>query len=165
MQYKKFLIAVLILISFCSCSFAADNEDIYVRKDLFESYMKNIDSKLDSIIKEQALMREDIKNLTQAIGDVNTRITKVETCIDGLEKRVDDLRDDTKGRIGDLNSSIYLWSVILGLVAGLPFFKILYEEYEAKRQAQRQSFTLEDVEKLVERLLEAKMKGNLNNAV
>ena len=166
---KKILIAFTILISLNSCSFAAENDDIYVRKDLFESYMKNIDSKLEKIDK-------NIEILTQSVAELNVRMTKLETKvdgvyaalsnrIDGLEKRVDDLREDTKGRIGDLNNSIYLWSVILGLVAGLPFFKNLFDEYQAKKQAQRQYFTREEMESFFEKMFEAKMKGKLNNAV
>ena len=175
MQYRKIFLAFAIIFALCSCSFAAENienNDIYVRKDLFEAYMKNIDSKFDQIFERLTQIDNKLENLTQAVSELGNRVTKLETKvdgvyialsnrIDGLEKRVDDFREDTRGRIGDLNGSIYLWSVILGLIAGLPFFKSLYNEYEAKRQAQRQSFTLEDVEKLIE----AKMKGNLSNAV
>ena len=166
---KKIFLAFMILIALSSCSFAAENDDVYVRKDLFEAYMKNIDSKLDTILKEQALMREDIKNIDIRLTKLESKVDGIYIAlsnrIDGLEKRVDDLREDNKGRIGDLNNSIYLWSVILGLVAGLPFFKDLFDEYQAKKQARSQYFTREEMESFFEKMFEAKMKGNLSNAI
>ena len=178
---KKFLLAFLIIIAFCSCSYGAVSDDIYVRKDLFEAEMKNINSKLDRIEKKLDTLTEAVTKLTERvivleervnslekrIEDVNTslsrRIEDVNTSlsgrIDGVEARMGDLRDDVKVRIGDLNNSIYLWLIILGLLVALPFFQKWWTEH---REAKRNSLTIEDVEKLFERLLlEAKSKGEI----
>ena len=187
---KKFLLAFLIIITFCSCSYGVVSDDIYVRKDLFEVEMKNINSKLDRIEKKLDTLTEAVTKLTERvivleervnslekriedvntslsrrIEDVNTSLSKriedVNTSlsgrIEGVAARREDLRDDVKVRIGDLNNSIYLWSIILGLLVALPFFQKWWTEH---REAKRNSLTIEDVEKLFERLLlEAKSKG------
>ncbi len=165
---KKFLLAFLIIIAFCSCSYGAVSDDIYVRKDLFEAEMKNINSKLDRIEKKLDTLTEAVTKLTERVivleervNSLEKRIEDVNTSlsgrIDGVEARMGDLRDDVKVRIGDLNNSIYLWSIILGLLAALPFFQKWWTEH---REAKRNSLTIEDVEKLFERLLlEAKSKG------
>ena len=155
LQYKKIKIflAFLILIALSSCSFAVENDDVYVRKDLFEAYMKNIDSKLDTILKEQSLMREDIKNLTQSVIALSERVTKVETRIDGLEKRFDDWRYDIYLGIGLLS--------FIGILFGLPVIQRLWEK---RKEVKQPSFTMEDIEKLITSKIEAAMKGNLSNA-
>lgn len=165
---KKFLLAFLIIITFCSCSYGAVSDDIYVRKDLFEAEMKNINSKLDRIEKKLDTLTEAVTKLTERVivleervNSLEKRIEDVNTSlsgrIDGVEARMGDLRDDVKVRIGDLNNSIYLWLIILGLLVALPFFQKWWTEH---REAKRNSLTIEDVEKLFERLLlEAKSKG------
>lgn len=154
---KKFLLAFLIIIAFCSCSFGAVSDDIYVRKDLFEAEMKNINSKLDRIEKKLDTLTEAVTKLTERVIVLEERVHSLEKRVDGVEARMGDLRDDVKVRIGDLNNSIYLWSIILGLIVGLPFVQKWWTEH---REAKRNSLTIEDVEKLFERLLlEAKSKG------
>lgn len=165
---KKFLLAFLIIIAFCSCSYGAVSDDIYVRKDLFEAEMKNINSKLDRIEKKLDTLTETVTKLTERVIVLEERVnglekriedanTSLSARIEGVEARMGDLRDDVKVRIGDLNNSIYLWSIILGLLVGLPFFQKWWTEH---REAKRNSLTIEDVEKLFERLLlEAKSKG------
>ena len=149
---KRIFIAFLILISFYSCSYGAVSEDMnmYVRKDLFEVYMQNIDSKLENILHEVTLQREDIKNLTQSLANLTERVGKLETRVDGVEKRFDDLRYDIYLIIG-------LLGVLVGFI-GLPFVqKWLAERKEAKHN----SLTLEDVEKVFERMFEKKLKGTI----
>ncbi len=155
LRYKKIKIflASMILIALSSGAFAAENDDVYVRKDLFEAYMKNLDSKLDTILKEQSLMREDIKNLTQSVIALSERVTKVETRIDGLEKRFDDWRYDIYLGIGLLS--------FIGILFGLPVIQKLWEK---RKEVKQQSFTMEDIEKLITSKIEAAMKGNLSNA-
>ena len=154
---KKFLLAFLIIIAFCSCSFGAVSDDIYVRKDLFEAEMKNINSKLDRIEKKLDTLTEAVTKLTERVIVLEERVNSLEKRVDGVEARMGDLRDDVKVRIGDLNNSIYLWSIILGLIVGLPFVQKWWTEHT---EAKRNSLTIEDVEKLFERLLlEAKSKG------
>ena len=148
---KKFLIAVLILISFCSYSFATENEDIYVRKDLFESYMKNIDLKLDSILKEQALMREDIKN-------IDSRLTKLETKVDGVYVALSNRIDGVEKRFDVLFNLLIAFIGLIGVIFGLPVVQRWWEERRDKKQN-------ENIEKIFEKMFEAKMKGNLNNAI
>ena len=154
MQYKKIFLAFAIIFALCSCSFAAENienNDIYVRKDLFEAYMKNIDSKLDTIIKEQALMREDIKN-------IDSRLTKLETKVDGIYIALSNRIDGVEKRFDVLFYLVIAFIGVIGIVFALPVVQRWWEERRDKKQN-------ENIEKIFEKMFEAKMKGNLNNAV
>ena len=97
LEMKKIFLAFVIFFVLCSCSLSAENnEDIYVRKDLLESYMKNIDLKFDQVFIQLNKINDKLEILTDSVANLNVRMTKLETRIDGLEKRVDDLREDTK---------------------------------------------------------------------
>ena len=50
-----------------------------------------------------------------------------------------------------LRNDFYLWLIILGIVLGLPFFGKLYEEH---KEARKSSFTLDDVQELMKKLIE-----------
>ena len=58
---------------------------VYVRKDVFEVYMQNINEKLDKILEEQKAQRNDITELTKTVSVLSTRM-------DGLEARMGDLK-------------------------------------------------------------------------
>ncbi len=189
---KRIFIAFLILISFCSCSYGAVSEDmnIYVRKDLFEVYMQNIDSKLENILREVTLQREDIKNLTQSLANLTERVGRLEEKVDGnyvtlsnriqgVEKRIEDVNTSLSGSIENLNASlstsiknvekrfddlrydIYLIIGLLGVLVGFIGLPFVQKWLAERKEAKHNSFTLEDVEKLVTRLIDARLSGKL----
>ena len=166
LEMKKIFLAFVIFFVLCSCSFAAENnEDIYVRKDLLESYMKNIDlkfdqvfEKLDTLIKEQALMREDIKNIEKRLTGLESRVAKLETKVDGIYVALSNRIDGVEKRFDVLFYLVIAFIGVIGIVFALPVVQRWWEEHGNSKQ---KYFTLEDVEKLIE----AKMKGNLSNAV
>ena len=144
---RKIFLAFMILIVSCSCSFAAENDDVYVRKDLFEAYMKNIDSKLDKIDRKLENIDERLTRLEARGEGVYVALSNR---IEGVEKRFDDLRTD-----------VNIGIALVGLIAiflGLP----VVQKWLEKRQEAKQN---ENIEKIFEKMFEAKMKGNLNNAV
>ena len=155
---KKILIAFMIVIKLCSCSSAAENDDIYVRKDLFESYMKNIDSKLDIIMKEQALMREDIKNINSRLTALETRVSKLEAKVDGLYVAISNRFDSVEKRFDVLFYLVIAFIGLIGVIFGLPVVQRWWEQRGDDRSDER-------IERIFERMFEAKLKGNLNNAV
>ena len=154
---KKILIAFMIVMMSCSYSFAAENDDVYVRKDLFESYMKNIDSKLDIIMKEQALMREDIKNIDSRLTALEARMGKFEAKADGLYVAISNRFDSVEKRFDVLFYLVIAFIGLIGVIFGLP---VVQRWWEQRGDSKRKYLTAEDVE----RLIEAKMRGNLSNA-
>ena len=157
MKMKKILIAFMIVMMSCSYSFAAENDDVYVRKDLFESYMKNIDSKLDIIMKEQALMREDIKNINSRLTALEARVSKFEAKADGLYVAISNRFDSVEKRFDVLFYLVIAFIGLIGVIFGLP---VVQRWWEQRGDSKRKYLTAEDVE----RLIEAKMRGNLSNA-
>ncbi len=182
LHYKKIKIflasMILIALSSGSCltaggAFAAENDDVYVRKDLFEAYMKNIDSKLDTILKEQSLMREEQKSMREEQKNIDTRLTKLEARVEGvfvaLSNRIEGISVALSNNFNGLEKrfDVLLYVVIafiglIGVIFGLPVVQRLWEQRKDTKR-------IEDIEKIFERMFEAKltemkMKGNLSNA-
>lgn len=168
---KKFLLAFLIIIAFCSCSYGAVSDDIYVRKDLFEVYMQNINSNSEKIFAKLDRLEENMNDIKKSVANLTERVGKLEEKVEGnyitlsngignLENRFSNSINGLEKRFDDLRYDIYLIIGLLGafgVFLGLPFFQKWWTEH---REAKRNSLTIEDVEKLFERLLlEAKSKG------
>ena len=82
---KKIFFAVILVVMFSSVSYGAISQDIYVRQDVFEMYMKHVDAKLDMIIEELKSQREDIKELREEVKDLSDRMVRLEGRMDGLD--------------------------------------------------------------------------------
>ena len=95
--------------------------------------------KLNSILEELRAQREELKTLNSTVAVLSERT-------DGNYKNLD-------GRINDLRQDIYLGLVILGLLAGFPAAKEFFKWREETREARKPSFTLEDVEQLIDKKL------------
>ena len=132
---KKLIVSLTLIFVISSSCYGAASEDmgVYVRKDVFEVYMQNLNSKMDTILEELKAQRKDINELTKSVAVLSKRM-------DGLEDRMGDLRND-----------FYLWLIILGIVLGLPFFG---KWYEGRKEARKSSFTLDDVQELMKKLIE-----------
>ena len=87
---KKVLVLLLIQILFYGTAcYGAVPDDIYVRKDVFEVYMRNLGDKLDMILEGQKAQRKDINNLSERMSGLEGSITRLDARIDGLDKRIE----------------------------------------------------------------------------
>ena len=145
-----------------SVSYGASSEDIYVRKDVFEIYMQNIDLKIDKILTEVGFLREEIKKQQEEIKKQREEIKIIREDLHELAKGMVALSERVNGvenRMGDLRQDIYLGLVILGLLAAFPAAKEFFKWREDRKDTRTQSFTLEDVKRLIaEAITEAKLK-------
>ncbi len=148
---KKLCVLILIhLIVFNTTCFGAVSDDVYVRKDVFDVYMQSINAKLDMMLEEMKAQRKDINELMKAVSLMSGRI-------DGLDKRMDSLDK----RIDGQQNYLYLVLVILGIIVALPTVQKMLQWHEERKEARKSSITLEDVERLVERLIDARMTGKV----
>ena len=145
---RKFVIVMLMLLLMTAgASYGAVSDDmsVYVRKDVFEVYMQNINAKFDMIM-------EELKEQKRMIADLSDRVANLSGRVDGLDKRMDSLDK----RIDDLRNGIYLWLVAIGLVVSWPKLK----ETVRKWANSTPSITLEDVKRLIEEN-NARMSGKV----
>ena len=164
---KKIFVTVMLVFVLASVCYGAETEDMsmYVRKDVYNSDMRNINDKLDRILdelksqrEELKALRQDLNNLAQVVANLAGRVDGLEKRMDGLDKRIDSLDK----RVDDVRNDIYLGLVILGIIAGLPSVKS-FLQWNATRKP---SFTLDDVKLLVKELIEennAKLQVNSMN--
>ena len=164
---KKIFVTVMLVFMLASVCYGAETEDMsmYVRKDVYNSDMRNINDKLDRILdelksqrEELKALRQDLNNLAQVVANLAGRVDGLEKRMDGLDKRIDSLDK----RVDDVRNDIYLGLVILGIIAGLPSVKS-FLQWNATRKP---SFTLDDVKLLVKELIEennAKLQANSMN--
>ena len=164
---RKIFITVMLVFVLASVCYGAETEDMsmYVRKDVYNSDMRNINDKLDRILdmlksqrEELKALRQDLNNLAQVVANLAGRVDGLEKRMDGLDKRIDSLDK----RVDDVRNDIYLGLVILGIIAGLPSVKS-FLQWNATRKP---SFTLDDVKLLVKELIEennAKLQANSMN--
>ena len=144
----------------CSCSYGAVSDDIYVRKDVFEVEMKNINSKLDNILNELASQRKEINTLTQSVAVLSERVdgnfVTLSERIDGNFATLSGRIDGLEKRIDTTNTFLYYLLVLIGAMMVLPFFNKWWESREEKKQAAAPTITLDDVKRLI---AEAKLNG------
>ncbi|MBQ3396367.1 MAG: hypothetical protein IJG34_01415 [Synergistaceae bacterium] len=176
---KKFILTLMITLIFTASACAASSDDIYVRKDVFDVHMQNINSKLELILTElQAQkneiksMRNDINELSKTVAVLSERInrnfdtlseriegvnTSLSARIDGINASLSARIDGLDNRVSDLRNDIYLGLVVLGIIVGLPNIQKFFQRREAnRREAHKPAFTLEDVERLIDAKLSSK---------
>ena len=141
---KKFILAIILVITLAVSAYAANSDDIYVRKDIFDVHLQNINQNLERILAELQAQRNDINELAKVTAVLSSRI-------DGLDARI----DSTNTRIDDLRNGLYLWLVAIGTFIAWPKAK----EFLQNRNTNKHDFTLQDVEILVTRLIDAKLNS------
>ena len=186
---RKIFIAVMLVFVLASVCYGAETEDMsmYVRKDVYNSDMRNINDKLDRILdelksqrdelksqrEELKALRQDLNNLAQVVANLAGRVDGLEKRMESIESRMGrleqsidnrfaEVKSDTNNRFNELRNDIYLGLVILGIIAGLPSVKS-FLQWNATRKP---SFTLDDVKLLVKELIEennAKLQANSMN--
>ena len=153
---KKFIIALIVTLAFIAPSFAANSDDIYVRKDVFDVHMQNINQNLEKISNRLDKIEISISELSKAIAVLSERTDRN---FDILSARI----EGTNSRIDDLRNGMYLWLVIIGtfitlvsVVIAWPKAKNFIQNMHNKRDSQKQSFTLDDIEKLIDARINSK---------
>ena len=139
---KKIFLAVLFTALLSSASTGAVSEDmsVYVRKDVFDVEMKNINMKLDNILTELKEQRKEINELNQSLAVLSVRMN-------GVEKQSEHFR-----------KFLYWPTVLFGAILILPFLSIWWEKREEKKT---ESFvTLEEVKRLI---AEANFRGGVSS--
>ena len=160
MKMKKILIAFMIVMMSCACAYAAENDDVYVRKDLFEAYMKKIDEKFDQVFAKLDRIDSKLENLTQTVATLNERVTRVEARVEGIYVALSNRIDGVEKRFGDLRTDVNIGIALIGLIAVILGLPVVQKWWEQRKDSKRKYLTAEDVERIVE----AKMRGNLSNA-
>ena len=153
---KKFIIALIVTLVFTAPSFAASSDDIYVRKDVFDVHLLNINQNLERISNRLDKIELSISELSKAIAVLSERTDRN---FDILSARI----DGTNSRIDDLRNGMYLWLVIIGtfstlvgVVIAWPRAKNFIQNMYNKRDSQKQYFTLDDIEKLIDARINSK---------
>ena len=127
-----------------TASYGAVSDDVYVRKDVFEVYMQNINANQERILQRLDKLDDGIHALNQTVANLSGRVDGLDKRIDSLDKRIDDLRN-----------GIYLWLVAIGLIVAWPKAREMFRKWGTSAP----SITLEDVRRLIEEN-NVKLRGN-----
>ena len=163
---KKLLIALMLIGVTAEVSYGALSEDtsVYVRKDVFEVYMQNINTNMEKILEELKAQRKDMSELTRTVSVLSARIDGVDAKISGLEAtltaRIDgnalalsNRIDGVNTRVDDLRNGLYLWLVVIGTIISWPKIREKLQSRD-KPESTAKPLTLEDVQSLVKRLID-----------
>ena len=142
---KKFILALLIALTFAVPACAANSDDIYVRKDVFDVHLLSINQKLENILSELKAQRNDINELAKVTTVLSARIDRLDARIDGTNTRIDDLRN-----------GLYLWLVIIGTFISFITLIIAWPRVKDFLTTQRTTLTVQDVERLIDTKLNSK---------
>ena len=152
---RRVCVLVLVLL-FGTASYGAVSDDVYVRKDVFEVYMQNITANQERILQKLDNLESKISDMSDRLSNLSGRVDGLDKRMDGFDKRIDDLdkridvvNTSLSGRIDDLRNGIYLWLVAIGLFVSWPKVQNIFQKWGNPAP----SFTLEDVERLIEKKL------------
>ncbi len=92
---RKILSAMMLILIFSSVSYAAVSEDIYVRKDVFDAEMRNINTKLDNILEELKSQRRELNEVKQGQIELTKTVAvlseRVDRNFETLSSRMDSM--------------------------------------------------------------------------
>ena len=163
-SWRKLFIVFMLILCVSGVCFGASSDDIYVRKDVFEVYMQNINAKFDRIIEElhsqrQELQsqRQELQSQSQAINELNKSVAVMSERIDRNFETLSGRIDGLDARVSDLRNDIYLWLVVLGIVIALPSAQRFLQWRDERQIARKLPITLDEVERLIEAKLSDKL--------
>ena len=124
---RKVILALMIVLSVVSMSSGATSEDmsVYVRKDVFEA-------KMEAFMAEIRFMNE------QTRGEIRALSSRV----DGLDKRIDDLRN-----------GLYLWITVITVIFAYIEIRRKRQERGDAKEASAPTMTLEEIKNLVGQMI------------
>ena len=149
---RKIILALMIVLSSVSISSGAASEDmsVYVRKDVFEVHMQNINTNMEKILEELKAQRKDITELSRAVSVLSTRVdgleAKMDTRINGLERKLD-------ARIDDLRNGLYLWITVITVIFAYIEIRRKRQERGDAKEASAPTITLEEIKNLVRQMI------------
>ena len=149
---KKFIANILLVLSLSVPTFAASSDDIYVRRDVFDVHMMNINQNLEKISNRLDKIEVSINELSKAVSSLSEKVSALSERVDGNFAVLATRIDATNIRIDDLRNGLYLWLVVIGTFIAWPKAKDFFQN----RAAQRKFLTLQDVEKLIDSKLNSK---------
>ena len=142
---KKIIVALFITFALAASSFANNSDDIYVRKDVFDVHIQNINLNLERISNRLDKIEVSINELSKAVAVLSERTDRN---FETLSARI----DSNNSRIDDLRNGLYLWLVVIGTFLAWPKAKNFLQQHSTPKP----SFTLDDVEKLIDARLNSK---------
>lgn len=147
---KKFILAIILSIAITASAFAANSDDIYVRKDVFDVHLQNINQNLEKILSELQAQRNDINDLKKAVAVLSERTDRnfetLSARIDGVNSRIDDLRN-----------GLYLWLVVIGTFITFITLVISWPKVKEIIQNKKQFVSRDELEFIIERIIDAKI--------
>ena len=149
---RKIILALMIVLSSVSISSGAASEDmsVYVRKDVFEVHMQNINTNMEKILEELKAQRKDITELSRAVSVLSTRVdgleAKMDTRINGLERKLD-------ARIDDLRNGLYLWITVITVIFAYIEIRRKRQERGDAKEVSAPTITLEEIKNLVRQMI------------
>ena len=167
---KIFLVGIMLAV-LCPCAYGAVSEDtsVYVRKDVFEVYMQNINSNFEKISARLDRIDSNLMDITKTLATLSERLegTKAELSekIDGVDKKLSARIDGLEARMADFHNYFYWIIVLLGIILVLPMVQKFFQWREGRKETSKQSLTLEDVEKIFKRLMEEQLKKERNYGI
>lgn len=147
---RKVLTLLALLLITCSTSYGAVSEDmsVYVRKDVFEVYMQNMNANMERMIQRFDRIDQRLDRLDKSVNDLAQTVALMSGRVDGLDKRMDSLNS----RIDDLRNGIYLWLMLISILIAWPKVRDKLPKWGKSAP----SLTLEDVN----RLMDERLKGS-----
>ena len=107
---KKFILTLTITLIFTASAFAASSDDIYVRKDVFDVHMQNINSKLELILTELQAQKNEMKSMRNDINELSKNVSvlseRIDRNFDTLSARIDGVNNSLSSRIDGLDASL-----------------------------------------------------------
>ena len=152
---KKFIIALIVTLVFTAPSFAVSSDDTYVRKDVFDVHMLNINQNLERISNRLDKIELSISELSKAVSSLSEKVSALSERVDGNFAVLATRIDGTNIRIDDLRNGLYLWLVVIGTFIAWPKAK----NFIQNKASQKQSFTLDDSEKLIDARINSKFQS------
>lgn len=106
---RKILSAMMLILIFSSVSYAAVSEDIYVRKDVFDAEMRNINTKLDNILEELKSQRRELNEVKQGQIELTKTVAvlseRVDRNFETLSSRMDAMEKATSEKFEAIEKS------------------------------------------------------------
>ena len=154
---KKFILAIILSIAITASASAANSDDIYLRRDVFEA-------KMDAFMAEIKLMnqnmrsdlRQDIHELSKAVSVLSERTDRNFEILSARIDRLDARIDSTNTRIDDLRNGLYLWLVVIGTFIAFMGVVVAWPRIKDFLTAQKNTLTIQDVERIIDAKLNSK---------
>ena len=157
---KKFILAIILGIAITASASAANSDDIYVRKDVFDVHMQNINQNLEKILSELQAQRNDINDLKKAVAVLSERTDRnfetLSARIDGVNHSLSNRIDGVNSRIDDLRNGLYLWLVVIGTFIAFVGVVVAWPRVKDFLTAQKNTLTIQDVERIIDAKLNSK---------